>query len=319
MKRILITIDTEGDNLWKWRLGDAITTENAKYLPRFQELCENYGFIPTYLTNYEMARDVFFADYFKKKSLDGKCEIGMHLHAWNSPPDFELPVRTDVIPGQPFLIEYPDEIMEEKISYMTDLLENTFEKKILVHRAGRWATDERYFRLLDKYGYKVDCSVTPGIDWSGAAGQSPDSKCNDYSSAPTEPYPIDGTGIVEIPVSVRENHRVKIGKSAGIRKTIRKYFEAKKGHGPVWLRPRNSSDNLQDMMYLTDIISKEKKTDYIMFMIHSSELMPGGSPSFPDQESIERLYTNLDVLFKKLGEGFCGSSLYDYYEKRKQQ
>ncbi|MDR8263551.1 deacetylase, partial [Acinetobacter baumannii] len=47
----LITIDTEGDNLWQKH--DSITTENARYLPRFQQLCEKYGFKPVYLTNYE--------------------------------------------------------------------------------------------------------------------------------------------------------------------------------------------------------------------------------------------------------------------------
>jgi hypothetical protein len=53
----LITIDTEGDNLWQ--KNDSITTENAKYLPRFQAVCEKYGFKPVYLTNYEMAIDPF--------------------------------------------------------------------------------------------------------------------------------------------------------------------------------------------------------------------------------------------------------------------
>lgn len=35
----LITIDTEGDNLWQNH--DRITTENTRFLPRFQALCEN--------------------------------------------------------------------------------------------------------------------------------------------------------------------------------------------------------------------------------------------------------------------------------------
>src|SRR5512144_2975448 len=45
----LITIDTEGDNLWS--RPREITTGNARYLPRFQALCEKYGLKPTYLTN----------------------------------------------------------------------------------------------------------------------------------------------------------------------------------------------------------------------------------------------------------------------------
>ena len=54
MKKFIITVDTEGDNLWGYKEGDTITTNNALYIPRFQELCENYGFKPVYLTNYEM-------------------------------------------------------------------------------------------------------------------------------------------------------------------------------------------------------------------------------------------------------------------------
>lgn len=38
----LITIDTEGDNLWQNH--DRIATENTRFLPRFQALCEKYAF-----------------------------------------------------------------------------------------------------------------------------------------------------------------------------------------------------------------------------------------------------------------------------------
>ena len=54
-KKFIITVDTEGDNLWNWRAGDSVSTENSRYIPRFQELCDKYGFKPVYLTNYEMA------------------------------------------------------------------------------------------------------------------------------------------------------------------------------------------------------------------------------------------------------------------------
>ncbi|MGA2435033.1 MAG: hypothetical protein ABSG25_07075, partial [Bryobacteraceae bacterium] len=49
----LITIDTEGDNAWA--RSSSVTTENARWLPRFQAACERHGVVPSYLTNYEMA------------------------------------------------------------------------------------------------------------------------------------------------------------------------------------------------------------------------------------------------------------------------
>ena len=38
--------------------------------------------------------------------------------------------------------------MRAKVDYMTRLLEDTFQTKMVSHRAGRWAFDERYARLL---------------------------------------------------------------------------------------------------------------------------------------------------------------------------
>ena len=60
----LITIDTEGDNLWSHHKN--ITTLNAKFIPRFQDLCESYGLKPTYLVNYELA----CSDVFKEFGLN---------------------------------------------------------------------------------------------------------------------------------------------------------------------------------------------------------------------------------------------------------
>jgi hypothetical protein len=162
----IITIDTEGDNLWQNHR--EIKTENARYLPRFQSLCEKYGFKPVWLTNYEMAVDPVYIDFAKDVIARGQGEVGMHLHAWNSPPEHDL--TGDDWRWQPYLIEYPDAILREKVLFMTELLEETFGTKMLSHRAGRWAFDSRYARLLIELGYQVDCSVTPRVNWRNAKG-----------------------------------------------------------------------------------------------------------------------------------------------------
>ena len=86
MKKFLITIDTEGDNLWQWKDGDSIGTDNTKYLPRFQKLCDKYGFKPTWLTNYEMMMDDNYVQFITEVVNEDRGEIGMHLHAWSTPP-----------------------------------------------------------------------------------------------------------------------------------------------------------------------------------------------------------------------------------------
>ena len=67
-------------------------------------------------------------------------------------------------------------------------------------------------------------------------------------------------------------------------------------HSKIWLRP-NSDNNLNEMKYILDK-AIENDEEYVEFMIHSSELMPGGSPNFTSEEAIEELYTRMNSLFE---------------------
>ena len=118
-KYLIITIDTEGDNLWNWHQGDVINTENTIYLSRFQELANKYGFKPVWLSNYEMLSDERFVKFVKDVEEKQQGELGMHLHAWSTPPSYELKNEEN---GQPYLIEYPSDVMEEKIVEMTRII-----------------------------------------------------------------------------------------------------------------------------------------------------------------------------------------------------
>lgn len=302
VKKFIITIDTEGDGQWNT---DALcSTNNAKYIPRFQELAEKYGFKPTWLTNFEMAKDPFYVDYMKDCLKRETCEVGMHLHAWNNPPEFDLSKVND---QRDYLFEYPKQIMEAKICFLTELLEETFSTKMLSHRSGRWATDEVYFELLKKYGYKYDCSVTPFMNWSTCVG-STGKAGSDYSTSPTLPYYIYDE-ILEVPVSIRLMKYISINAMHSLRGLAHelKWCGVER---PVWLRPtKNPSFHM--MKKVLDTVNID--CDYAMFMLHSSEMMPGGSPSFPDNKSIEELYNCIEEIFKYAKQcGYVGCKLSDY-------
>lgn len=309
MRSFIITIDTEGDNLWNWKPGDVIKTNNTRYLQRFQSFCEEFGFKPTWLTNYEMISDPEYVKFITKCVSNGTAELGMHLHAWNTPPSYNLSIDNY---GAPYLIEYPKEIMDKKIKTMTELIQNNSGIKPLSHRAGRWATDQRYFELLVKYGYLVDCSVTPFVNWSSDVGQSKGSKGSDYSKADsgvTEIYP----GLVEVPVTIRKTHKLFMPEEVTTRNMMRNTYRMIKGQ-ELWLRPK--SDNRAEMLYLLEQHFYSKK-DYIMFMLHSSEMMPGGSPTFNSQEKIEKMYVDLRIVFEKAKSlGYKGEILSDYVKYR---
>ncbi len=306
-KTFLITIDTEADN--QWDLSQGITTENARFLPRFQQLCERYQFKPVWLTNYEMAMDDFFVSYMKEKQKDGLCEIGMHLHAWHTPPEYPLERKND---HRDYLIEYPKEIMEEKIKTMTELLENRFEKKPKSHRSGRWTMDDYYFTLLEKYGYTVDCSVTPHFDWTKHTGAT---GCpgSDYSDASEIPYYI-GTNLLEVPLTVRKIYCFQPGLVYNLHSFLSECRKRVMGRYQ-WLRPDNLLSNKGNLKLLDTTFAE--KSDYAMFMIHSSELMPGGSPTFQTKESIERLYCMIEEIFDKAAAlGYRGKTLEQYYQEK---
>lgn len=287
----LITIDTEGDNLWARKDLGTPGTENAKYLFRFQELCEKYGFIPTYLTNYEMARDKVMCEFGQDGLKRGVLELGAHEHAWNQPPYWPL-IRRPGEYGKPYLVEYPTWIIRQKLDYLTKFLEDTFQTSVRSHRGGRWCLNMEIVRELGRLGYFADCTCTPGISWQNNRGWSPFSEGTDWSACKNQAFFLsyqEGTAfrqLLEIPVTII---------------------------GGDWLRP--TGRNLRNMLRILDRAIADGNP-YVEFMLHSSELMPGGSPTFHRAEQVEKLYSDLDALFTyAVGLGFSGEGMGTYAKK----
>ena len=314
----LITIDTEGDNLWA--APRTITTRNTSYLGRFQNLCERYDLKPTYLTNWEMAKDPDFVEFARASMARKSCEIGMHLHAWNSPPLIAL--TADDFSHQPYLIEYPPNLIRDKVHHITDVLEEKFETKMRSHRAGRWAFNETYAQILIDRGYTVDCSVTPCVSWSFAKGDPAGVGGTDYSAFPNRAYYVDPKDIrrsgpstlLEVPMTIRPAIEPPLGRMAVrltsgsrlARKVVRRIWPS-----PLWLRPNGR--NRTHMLELVERVVASGE-DYVEFMLHSSEFMPGGSPTFPSERSIELLYEDLEALFECAGKICEGMTLSKYRE-----
>ena len=310
----IITIDTEGDNLWA--RPREIATRNAAYLPRFQSLCERFGFKPVYLTNYEMAMSDVFVEFARDVLARGTGEIGMHLHAWNSPP--LVPLTSDDFHHQPYLVEYPDAVMKEKIKVVTRLLEDRFDQAMLSHRAGRLGFDGRYAAMLLDEGYRVDCSVSPGLDWRGTLGDPRGNGGTDYTHFPHNPYFLSPTdisaptsvGLLEVPMTIRPSglyrrapwvYRVPL-----LRQATNRLVSPALNH----LCPAES--NLRGMLRATRTARAESAA-HLDFSLHSSELMPGGSPTFRDATDVERLYEDLEILFGELSSWCRGVTLKEFH------
>ncbi|WP_338883841.1 polysaccharide deacetylase family protein [Xenorhabdus sp. TH1] len=313
----IITIDTEGDDLWQ--NSGQISTKNTQYLPRFQNLCESFGFKPVWLTNYEMAMDDNYIEFAKDVIARNMGEIGMHLHAWNSPPI--VPLTDDDMRYKPYLIEYPKDQIKEKVGLMTNLLEDKLQTKMLSHRAGRWAFNEYYAQLLVEYGYQVDCSVTPKVNWNFTKGDPNGNGGTDYSRFPDHAYFMDlqdiskegNSPLLQVPMSIQYKH------SAVMNFIKQKYDRLRGKQRPPsvnWLRPKG--ENLAQMKTVVQR-TLASGNDYVEFMLHSSEFMPGGSPTFQNEEQIELLYQDLEGLFAFLQPLVKGMTLAEYYRLKYKQ
>ena len=316
---ILITIDTEGDNLWAGPR--EITTRNAEYLPRFQELSEKHGFKPTYLTNWEMVKSPAFVEFGREVLAKGTGEIGTHIHAWNTPP--VKPISDDDYAHRTYLTDYPDEVMREKVRVITLELENAFQTKMQSHRGGRWAMNEALAGILVEHGYVVETSVTPHLSWRAHSGVPGGEGGPDYTDFPDAAYFMDlnafgrpgDSVLLEIPITVlrrRWPFPVEL-----VRRASRWYPKATRAMDRFfpeirWFRPKGT--NRDEMLTILKIILADGR-DYVHFMLHSSEFMPGGSPTFPTEESIEALYDDMEAVFSEASRDFEGLTLKEYYDR----
>jgi len=311
----LITIDTEGDNLWS--NPRVITTRNSRFLPRFQRLCERHHLKPTWLTNWEMAECPVYREFARDVLVRDTGEVGMHLHAWNNPP--LVPLTSDDFACNPFLTQYPLSVMRDKVRAITEKLENVFATKMTSHRAGRWAFNEDYARLLVEHDYLVDCSVSPHVRWT--QGYMPGEI--DFRGFPETEYWLNpdsiaesssSSSLLELPVTVLRQPRSRLTRAAAAaisRHRFGRRVAQRLWPDVRWLRPNGR--NGRELIETIDLALADGR-GYVEFMLHSSELMPGGSPRFATEAQIEHLYEDLDRLFEAAASRCVGRTLTEYAE-----
>jgi hypothetical protein len=219
--------------------------------------------------------------------------------------------------------------MREKIRVMTVLLEDTFGVKMLSHRAGRWSFDHRYAAMLVAEGYRVDCSVTPRYSWESSMGDPSRSGGADYRAFPDHHYWLDAddiskegdTPLLEVPMTIlsfesewatRTNQMIE-GASFPWRSALRPVRSMLVRSYPpaVWLRP--NGQNLANLLRVVDQVLSENRP-YAEFMLHSSEFMPGGSPTFKTESDIENLYDHLEALFAHVRDRFVGMTMAEFHQ-----
>lgn len=300
--KLIVTIDTEEEGLWSGEYKSKSTVDNIQSVPRFQDLCDRYSIRPTYLVTTPVAQEDSSIKILKRIQDEGRCEIGTHIHPWNSPPlGAESADSKDS-----FLCNLDPELQHVKLEQLTDLIEENFGVRPVSFRAGRYGIGTVALQSLRKLGYKVDSSVLPLADYRDQNGP-------DFRNANCQPYfPSErdihargeDRGLLEVPVTAGFTHRHFDLANRLRRMALKPPFRNLRAVGildrtgiatKVKLSPEQAS--LEQMKKLARaVLSQGVPTLVLMF--HSSSLLPGASPYVRTEADLDGFLHRLDVFFQ---------------------
>ena len=200
--KLIITIDTEEEG----RLWDGIYIRNSKITTHLekvnmlQSLFNTYGVKPTYLINIPVLENPKAIKLLKQTEKNKQCELGTHIHSWNTPP-----IKEKICQENTYLCNLDKKLVEQKLIFLTNKFRKVIGHKPHTHKSGRYGLDTWGFTVLEKLGYKIETSITPHVTWENDGG--PDFR--DYPSKPYYPslknikYEGEQRKILEIPATIR--------------------------------------------------------------------------------------------------------------------
>ena len=290
----VLSVDTEEE--WDWSTGfskEGYSVRNTQKIPKFHSFCHDLGIRPTYFIDYAIVADAASVQRFKGPFEKGECEIGAHLHPWVTPP-----VEEEIHREHTHAINLPPDLVRRKIAVLTAKLRNEFGARPLSFRSGRWGMNGDLLRLLAEEGYQIESSVHPFYADSSFS----------YYDAPDTPYWPDfknclrpGTqrDIFEIPVTSGFNRRnFRLCHSIHQRLSQAPWTTL---HviGALWhfhlLRKIPCSPELADAANLIALARAcvHRGHRIIHMFLHSSSLLPGGSPYVQHEEGERELYRRI--------------------------
>lgn len=296
---IIVTVDVEEDD-WTGYHRSIYSTENLREMPLLQRYFDDAEIMPTYLINYPVATDPFAVGFLKEISKDGRCEIGTHIHPWNTPP-FEEPIND----RNKMFCNLPEDLQYRKLRHLHETIRDNVKVSPVSFRAGRWAFDPVVARTIHRLEYKVDTSITPYTDWSDIVGP-------DYSDVPPDLhlYPVvdshgnpNGT-LLEVPASIGYLQKNNSYCNNIYKMFKKKYFEKIKVLGflnrlnilnKIWLSPE-----LCDIHHMIGLVERFRRDGQkiINMTLHSNSMKQGMNPFIKGKAELEKFKDNLQNFMK---------------------
>ena len=306
--KLIITVDTEEEGLWSNSFrASGNTVENISGVPSFQQICDNHHLKPVYLVNSPVIEDDKASAILREIHSRGDCEIGSHIHPWNTPP-----VQEHCDSFDSYLCNLDHDVQARKLKVVTDSIENRFGTRPLSFRSGRYGLDISGINLLSELGYTIDSSVCPFTDYSDDGGP-------DFRGYPWRPYYVGekfdqsnevNSGILEVPVSFGYNWSnfdtaFKVHEALATdwlkRFRLRGIFSRLNLLNKIKFSPEKH--DATELKTLARIYSQQHNPSIVM-MFHSSSLVSGHSPYVPNDVALKNFLGVIDELID-----YCLNSL----------
>jgi hypothetical protein len=189
-RRFTIFSDTEEEFDWgKPRSRDNRSTSHMRAMPDLHERFRRRGVRLVHLVDHPIATDPASVAMLREWLDRDEISIGTQLHPWVNPPHDE-----EVNTFNSFVGNLPVELERAKIENLTGTIESAFGRRPVVYRAGRYGVGPNTAGLLEQSGYAADVSVRALFDYGDEGGP-------DFSRVQPLPFRIEGSGLVELPLS----------------------------------------------------------------------------------------------------------------------
>jgi hypothetical protein len=270
-----------------------------RHIARLQEIFDRFCVRPTYVVDYPVAAQREGWEPLRQFADSGRASIGAHLHPWVTPPFEEELSAHNSYQGN-----LNKELEFAKVETLTARIQQSFGIRPSVFKAGRYGLGPNTFAILSQLGYEVDLSPLPPVDFSDDTGP-------DFSSMNCAPFRDSDTGLLVLPNSGafcgwwprdRAGTYRWVTTSWRCRLHLNACLSRSRALLRVWLNPECFPTG--KLMALTRFLLKRGLRCFVLSM-HSSSLVPGGTPFVPCDRDVtdllNRLTGYLKFFFEDLG------------------
>lgn len=297
--RVVFTVDVEEEGLFSGRYPRQPSgLSNVAHLRRLEFITRRLGLPLTLLATYPVISDPDCRGVLLNMRNELGAELGAHLHPWCTPPWGPADE-----PEPHLAAEIPAQRLEQKLSAQLAAHAELLGAPAISFRMGRFDLPPALLAALPAHGLKVDSSLVP----LRTTMQGPD-----HFSCPVEPHrPLDHEGrplpLCEVPLTLvpllSGSQRLttalagKLPHRAGRRlKVIYRHL------GVVGTQPTMFSGAAMRAAARRHL-ARGGRT--LVMYLHSSELLPGATPTCPDEAAVAALVRKVRI--------FLGW-LYDKYD-----